>query len=223
MASKKIVFVIVEGPSDDEALGLLLSRLYDKNEVIVYITHGDLTTKPDADSKTIVSEIGNIISGYAASNHFDKQHFQEIIHIFDTDGAYIPDDAITEDELVEKVVYSPTTIRTKYAEKIKRECLERISRMTSSWGVPYQAYYMSCNLDHVLYDKLNLSDDEKEHHSIVFSKKYKDDVNGFVKFISESNFSVTSGYIESWAFIKDGFHSLERHTNLGICLKKISK
>ena len=28
MPSKKIVFVIVEGPSDDETLGLLLSRIY---------------------------------------------------------------------------------------------------------------------------------------------------------------------------------------------------
>ncbi len=33
MARRKIVFVIVEGPSDDEALGVLLNRIYDKNAV----------------------------------------------------------------------------------------------------------------------------------------------------------------------------------------------
>ena len=30
MARKKIVFVIVEGPSDDEALGAIFSRAFDK-------------------------------------------------------------------------------------------------------------------------------------------------------------------------------------------------
>jgi len=33
VARRKIVFVIVEGPSDDEALGVLLNRIYDKNAV----------------------------------------------------------------------------------------------------------------------------------------------------------------------------------------------
>lgn len=33
MARKKIVFVIVEGPSDDTALGVLLSKIFDKDMV----------------------------------------------------------------------------------------------------------------------------------------------------------------------------------------------
>lgn len=32
VARKKIVFVIVEGPSDEEALGVLLNRIYDKTK-----------------------------------------------------------------------------------------------------------------------------------------------------------------------------------------------
>ena len=38
------LFVIVEGPSDDEALGVILNRLYNKNVVHVEITHGDMTS-----------------------------------------------------------------------------------------------------------------------------------------------------------------------------------
>ena len=30
MSSKKIIFVIVEGPSDDEAIGAILNRIYKK-------------------------------------------------------------------------------------------------------------------------------------------------------------------------------------------------
>ena len=33
---RKIVFVIVEGPSDDEALSLLLERIYERENVYVY-------------------------------------------------------------------------------------------------------------------------------------------------------------------------------------------
>ena len=44
MARKKIIYVIVEGPSDDEALGVILNRLYDKNAVYVESTHGDITS-----------------------------------------------------------------------------------------------------------------------------------------------------------------------------------
>ena len=45
MAKRKIVFVIVEGPSDEEALGVLLSKICDEDSVYVHITHGDITTQ----------------------------------------------------------------------------------------------------------------------------------------------------------------------------------
>lgn len=45
MARKKIVFVIVEGASDESALGVLLSQIYDKDSVYVHIMHGDITAK----------------------------------------------------------------------------------------------------------------------------------------------------------------------------------
>ncbi len=58
VARKKIVFVIVEGPSDDEALGVLLHQMYDKNTVHVHITHGDVTTTKGAGSSTILAMLG---------------------------------------------------------------------------------------------------------------------------------------------------------------------
>lgn len=43
MARKKIVFVIVEGPSDDDAIGYFLDKLFDKNTVYVQVMHCDIT------------------------------------------------------------------------------------------------------------------------------------------------------------------------------------
>ena len=39
MPRKKILFVIVEGPSDDAALGVLLSRFFDSNVVHIHVMH----------------------------------------------------------------------------------------------------------------------------------------------------------------------------------------
>lgn len=65
VARKKIIFVIVEGPSDDEALGLLLEKIFSSNTVFVYITHGDITSKPGMDPSRILDTVGDLVKGYA--------------------------------------------------------------------------------------------------------------------------------------------------------------
>ena len=228
MARKKVVFVIVEGASDDTALGVILNRLYDKNKVHIEIMHGDITTDLNVDPNDIVSAICDIVKKYADSMHFSQCHFQQVIHLVDMDGSFIPESAIIENLAAEKPIYSLIDIQTANTKKMalrnkhKQTKLKRISRLKKIWGsVPYQAYYMSCNLDHVLYGKMNSSDEEKESDALAFARRYKDDIDGFLSFISDSDFSRTEGYVESWEFIKREFHSLERFTNLGLCFTVI--
>lgn len=126
MARRKIVFVIVEGPSDDEALGVLLNQIYDKNTVYIHITHGDVTTKKGANSSTILVRLGEIVKTYMHSYHLNKLHFQEIIHIVDMDGAYIPDEAIVKDETASRPSYSLTEIHTANVQGIiNRNAIKR--------------------------------------------------------------------------------------------------
>ena len=47
---------------------------------------------------------------------------------------------------------------------------------------------MSSNLDHVLYDMQNASDRDKEINAMAFARKYKDAIDAFHKYISESIF-----------------------------------
>lgn len=112
MARKKIVFIIVEGPSDDAALGVMFTRLYDTNLVRIEITHGDITTRDYAESENIASRIGNLVKRYATANHFKASDFQEIIHIVDTDGSFVPETAIEEDLSCTEPIYTPTKIKT---------------------------------------------------------------------------------------------------------------
>ena len=228
MARKKIVLVIVEGPSDDSALGVILNRLFDKNKVHIEIMYGDITTDMSIEPADIVKALGEVVKRYADTMHFKQLHFQQVIHLIDMDGAYIPDNRVLENPDAEKPVYSLTNIQTAKRDlllrrnKHKQSKIERICGMQKVWGsIPYRAYYMSSNLDHVLYGKLNSSDEEKENDAYAFAKKYKDDIDGFLKCISDSDFSRMEGYKESWAFIKKECHSLERYTNLGLCFSDI--
>ena len=230
VARKKIVFVIVEGPSDEEALGVILSRLYSSDEVYVHIAHGDITSEfIETPNKNILTKVANAVEGYAKSNHYKKFHFREIIHIVDTDGAFIPNVNVTEDPSADKPVYSLSEIRTKnkpgIEERNKRKSnnIKKLCSRKEIWGVPYQVYYMSCNLDHVLYNKLNSSDEDKEMDAFHFAKFYKDKIPEFMTFIYESDFSVTGDYRESWNFIEQNLNSLHRYTNLAIGLPGLKK
>ncbi len=222
MARKKIVFIIVEGPSDEEALGVILSKIYNSNTVYVHIMRCDITTENGSTPSNIITKVCNAIKQYAKENHFTQVHFQEIIHIVDTDGAYIPEELVIEDNALLDHVYSTDNIRTPNKQGIVKrntqKCsnLNKLSSITQMWKLPYQIYYMSCNLDHVLHNKINSTNDEKERDSFNFAKQYKTDVEGFISYICHSGFSIMTDYKQSWDYIKMDSNSLKRHTNLGL-------
>ena len=225
MARKKIVLVIVEGPSDEVALGMALSQVYDKDFIYVHIMHGDITARRGVSSKNIVAKLGNEVTAYAKSQHYKASAFKQIIHIVDTDGAYIPDDNIMEKENYLDIRYENDGIYTNNKASVmtrnqqKRDNLYRLRSCGIIWTIPYSLYYMSCNLDHVLYDKKNSTDKDKENDAYVFAKKYKGKVESFKEFICKSPFSVTGDYKGSWDYIEKDLNSVNRYTNLCICIE----
>ena len=226
LARRKIVFVIVEGVSDETALGIALNQIFDKESVYVHIMHGDITTRIGVNSKNIVGKLGDEVKGYALRNHFKANHFKQIIHIVDTDAAYLEDDKVLEDTECVELFYQDDGIHTSDVKKVlfrNKQKIENLYRLRSCgkiWGVPYRVYYMSCNLDHVLYDKRNSTDEEKEDDAYAFAKKYKNNVDAFMDFMCESMFSVKGDFKQSWEFIEEDMHSIERYTNLPICLEE---
>lgn len=226
MARKKIVFVIVEGSSDETALGIALDQVFDKDSVHVHIIHGDITTRAGVTSQNVVAKVGEEIKAYAQSNHFTPKHFKQIIHIVDTDAVYVPNEKIIMDLQCGELSYQNDGIHTSNVEKAvmrnrqKSENLYRLRGCGNIWGVPYRVYYMSCNLDHVLFDKMNSTDEEKERDAYEFAKKYKNDVGAFMDFMCKSSFSINGDFKESWEFIEMDMHSIERYTNLPICLEQ---
>ena len=226
LARRKVVFVIVEGASDDTALGIALNQVFDKESVHVHIMHGDITTRTGVNSQNIVAKVGNEVRAYATSNHYKPADFKQIIHIVDTDAAYLADDKVLEDNDCVELSYQDDGIHTSDVSKViarnkqKTDNLYRLRSCGNIWGVPYRVYYMSCNLDHVLYDKRNSKDEEKEKDAYAFAKKCKNNVDAFMNFMCKSSFSVKGDFKDSWEFIEEDMHSIERYTNLPICLQE---
>src|SRR5699024_8982194 len=138
-----------------------------------------------------LSRLGNDVRTYAKSNHFTSKDFQEIIHITDMDGAYVPDECITEDPSAKHPIYSTERITTCSVKAIiarngqKRQNLDKLCTCNHLWNIPYRVFYMSCNLDHVLYDKLNTTDTEKEADAYAFALRYRNNIAAFRSFISD--------------------------------------
>ena len=224
MARKKLIFVIVEGPSDDNAIGYFLDKIFDKNKVYVHIMHCDITTERGATPNNIHLKCCDIARSFANNNGYTKENFERIIHIVDTDGAFISSNLIIESSDVNHTIYSPQNIVCKSKSSIearnkkKSDIINKLISCSYIWSsIPYNVYYMSCNLDHVLYNKQNSTDEEKERDSYAFQKEFEKNVNGFIDYISKSSFSVSGSYKETWEFIKKDAHSLNRYTNLSLC------
>ncbi len=95
--AKKIVLVIVEGESDRKALGLQLSRFVKPANLHIEITHGDITTREDVDDTNVLSKVCDIVKEFIKDSkertkfRYKKTDISEIIHLLDTDGAFVSD------------------------------------------------------------------------------------------------------------------------------------
>lgn len=229
MKSKKVVLFIVEGPSDQSALSVVLSKVFDQSEVYVYVVHGDVTAEKGATPQNIVRRVNAFIKDHMSTYRLRKADMLQVVHLMDTDGVYVPDDVVTEKATVPKTIYNPGQIIAANRQRIidrnkqKRGNMDRLALEPAIAGIPYLAVFMSCNLDHVLYNKLNSSDLDKRKDALAFARKYRNDSAAFISFINDSDFSVAGSRKETWAYIKIGQNSLDRHTNLGLCFPVTSE
>ena len=85
--------------------------------------------------------------------------------------------------------------------------------------IPVETYYFSRNLDHILFEENNLTDEEKREYARKFSMEYDACEENFISFIYKHLPNGNSSYLSSWKFIKSDNHSLERFSNL-FCIFK---
>ena len=222
---KKVIAVIVEGPSDEAALGSILKEYFSSEEIQFVVVHGDITTKDYTSADNILSKINNLIESVKQKYGYRIEDFLKIIHIVDMDGAFCNDVIVKKD--IEGVRYYLDHIETKYPDYLIRKHTQKaeiLSKLYSSGkinGVSYRIYFNSCNLEHVLFDELkDFTDDEKLEKSDDFAEQYEGKSDEFIQFISDEPVAVEGSYKETWEYIEKDLNSLNRHSNMNLIFQK---
>ena len=220
--TKKVFVFILEGYSDKTALEGILKRIYTNRFIYSVVTYGDITSNIDIDIEDLEELIYKTVKQQTGVNKIKMSDIINIIQICDTDGVYIPDSNIVCGEN-KNFIYTVSNIITsnikdaKKRNKHKREAITYLLHKDKIKNIPYQLFYMSCNLDHVLYNEQNLNETLKVDYADNFFKKFQNRPMDFIPFIKENAFNVPENYTDSWNYIAEELHSLERHNNLFIC------
>lgn len=226
MSEKKVIVFIVEGPSDEAALGTIMKEYFSGNEVRFVVVHGDISLKDYVSADYIIRKINELVGGIRQKYRYSLDDVIRIIHIADMDGVYISKEDVKEAE-VEGIRYFLDHIDAQNAESVirrnqsKGEILFKLRKTGKVNGIPYRIYFNSCNLEHVLYGELkDFSDEEKEILSDDFAEKYEGQVERFISFISNPEFAVSGTYQKTWDYIQKDRNSLNRHSNMHLLFDK---
>lgn len=220
--TKKVILVLVEGPSDKDALALIFSKLLKERDIEFDVLHTDITAKEEMTKKYIVKEIEKEVNAYLKRNPFiKKKDILKVVQLIDTDGAFVSSEQVFPSKSG-KTEYSETCIWAKDRDRLirrnisKRGIVYNLSHMNQlPMGHSYEIYYFSRNLEHVLHNiSEDLSDDEKEKLAFEVAVRYRENPEKFLDFLRNGEFSVPGSYEEMWKFIMENSHSLERHSNL---------
>lgn len=226
MAEKKVIAFIVEGASDEAALGTIMKEYFSDNEVQFVVIRGDITTKDYVSKDAILKKINEQIEEVKKRYRYQTEHFIKIIHLTDADGVYVGEDCVKYAE-VEGIQYYIDHMETaKVKETVERnvrkaDILFKLRRTGTVQGIPYKIYYNSCNLEHVLYNELkDFTDEEKRDMSDDFAEKYEGKAEEFVAFISDVEIAVPGTYQKTWDFLEKDKNSLNRHSNMHLIFEK---
>ncbi len=223
MNEKSVIAVIVEGPSDEAALGSILKEYFSNEEIQFVVVHGDITTKDYTSVDNILCKIHDLIEEVKKKYGYNIEDFLQIIHIADMDGAFTENVVYAD---VKKIQYYEDRIEAKNVDAIQlrnKKKAEILSKLYSSGkinGIRYRIFFNACNLEHVLYNELkDFSDDEKAEMADDFADYYEGKVNEFIEFISDKNIAVEGTYKQTWRFIEKNDNSLKRNSNMHLIFK----
>ena len=141
---------------------------------------------------------------------------------FDVDGAYVPESAVLDGDS-RKFEYTTSTISCNNKESVlirnnhKKEVMKFLLEQDEINGIPYRCFFMSSNLDHALYGKQNLSEEDKKKYAYSFYRMFEGKEKLFLEYLKRDVVNgVPDSYPASWKYIQEDLHSLERHSNLHI-------
>lgn len=156
--TKKIILLLVEGPTDEDALALVYSKLVREHDLEFDVLHTDITAGEDMTVKYIEERIQKEVMEYLRKHpYIEKDDILKVVQIIDTDGAFIPAAQVQQSE-TGKTEYFETHIAARNKDRLirrnisKRRIVYHLMKSEEVAGFPYEIYYFSRNMEHVLHD-----------------------------------------------------------------------
>ena len=218
----------MEGPTDEDALAAKFTKLVAEHGIEFDVLHTDITADEGMTAKYIEKKIKEEIGKYLRKNPFLKaKDILKIIQIIDTDGAFIAPPLVKQSENG-KTEYFDTYISAKNKDRLVRRNISKRGIVYSLYncnivaGYPYENYYFSRNMEHVLHDKAEgLKNEEKEDLAFEIADQYHEEPEKFLQFLYDDAFHVPGTYKETWEFIMKEDHSLKRYCNVAVFFEQL--
>ena len=224
---KKVLLFIVEGESDEVSFESLFDAFFENDDVHIAVMRYDITVPSQYDDSNILNLLGSKIEYFCSVEKVSKDDIKMIIHLVDTDGAFVPESCIEQQQGDEQTEYSESKIYAKSAKNIKERNktkssnLSRLCSIGQVSSIPYKIFYLSRNLEHVLHNKIeNLTKEEKTNLSNEFDEEYGENLENFLEFIKDASFEVDGDYRETGEYIKQDTNSLKRKSNVHLLFKE---
>lgn len=220
--SKKLMLFIVEGETDMISLESTLARIFNNDEVEFEVMHGDITSRDEDTSCNIAQVLSQRVEDYLKLYYIKKSEVKMIVHIVDTDGAFIPPNKV-ESGTNDRIKYMENRIITRHPQQIimrnyeKNQAIRNLVMTKKISNIPYRVFFFSRNLEHVLHNNANnVATRDKCRLAYQFSNYYSQHPQEFIDFICNEEVAVREGYEGSWAFIFSRCNSLKRYTNFNV-------
>lgn len=231
---KQIILFIVEGESDKHSFENILNKIVSNDVVKFKVVKGDITVK--SNKYTVCKRINNKVEEFLSEpkNKFlSVTDISKVVHLVDLDAAFISSDKIVKNDKDSKEYQRdcylvPNVNDIIERNKNKREVILKLKDMSfirykkgdKDKIIPYEIYYFSCNLEHVLHNNPNVESlKKKKELSELFAEEYLGKEKEFLKFIKSKDYATTLGYQESWYDAIKEKNALKRETNFNLFFK----
>ena len=225
---KKIILLLVEGPSDEDALAVIYSKLVEAHNIEFDVLHTDITADEKMTVKYIEAKIKSEIKKYLERHPFiQKADILKVVQIIDTDGAFVPRSQVKPSK-EGRTEYFDTHIEAKNLDRLirrnisKRMIVYHLMKSKKVAGYDYEIYYFSRNLEHVLHNlPQTLTDEEKEDLAFEVADRYSQSPIEFLHFLYHADFHVKGTYEDTWKFIMQNGNSLKRYCNMSVFFERL--
>lgn len=209
--------LICEG-SFDELIFSVLKEVFDESLLEIKPLRRCCVDMANLKNKTesLVAEILSKEKGY------QREDFNEVCFLIDSDGMYIPDDQIIENrELSSSTRYNSSSIECRDKGSIVARNNRRKANISDLLnGRRYWIFYNSRNLEHAFDSSLsgNLKDPAKRRFALNTFTTYSEDKEAFIRKLRSMNKSNTINIFKSWDYLKTGSNSLSSASNMFVFL-----